>query len=360
MRRSWIGVLCFLVAGLALSGATAAAAPADGSGLVSTSGFGGSIVVEEGETVSSVEGVAGGIVVDGTVEGDVSGLAGDVRIRGTVDGDVSVATGNLYIDGTVTGDVSAGAGSIRLAEGGEIRGSIDAGAGTVRIDGTIGGDATIGAETITLGESASIDGDLTYDGTLAGNTDAVEGSITHDSTLGMGLVGDVQPLASWLFAIYAFVLNLVLGAVLLAVAPRFTAGVAGRARRRPLRTGAVGFGVLIAVPVVLVAVALTVVGIPLSLIGALLFALVVWIGLVLGRFALGVWVLSLVDVERPWLALLLGLAIGAFLSLVPWLGGVIDFVLLLLGLGGLAIGLYTSRRRSGPPAASPRDSTPAS
>lgn len=362
MRRTWYGTVGLILVGLVLVGSPAIVTTTAGSAdaIASANGFGGSIVVSEGETVSSVDGVAGGIIIDGTVDGDVSGVAGDVRIRGTVDGDVDVATGNLYIAGTVTGDVSAGAGSIHLTDSGAIEGSMTAGAGTVRLDGTIGDDASIGAETITLGDGAAIDGDLTYDGTLEGNTGAVAGSTTQDSTLGVGLAGDIQPLASWLFAIYAFVLNLVLGAILLAVVPGFTTGVAARARRRPLQTGAVGLGVLFIVPVALVAIALSVVGIPVSLIGALLFALVLWIALVLGRFALGAWLLSLVGVERPWVALLVGLVVGALLTQLPWLGGVFNFVLLLLGLGGLAIGLYTSRRRSGPPAASAHESAPAS
>lgn len=46
-------------------------------------------------------------------------------------------------------------------------------------------------------------------------------------------------------------------------------------------------GVLVGAPVLLVPLAITVIGLPLSLAGALAFALVAWVGLIYGRFAVG-------------------------------------------------------------------------
>ncbi|WP_459191936.1 bactofilin family protein [Halosimplex sp. J119] len=315
-------------------------------------GAGGTVVVEADETVSEVNAVGGAVIVRGTVTGDVNGFAGEVLITGTVEGDVSVAAGTLRIAGDVGGDVSAGAGSVVVEEGGTVGGNFDAGAGDVRIDGTIEGDARIGADRILLGESAVIAGSLTYDGRLGGNYDAVAGEITRDRMAGPSAFDDFQPFASWLFALYAFVANLLLGALLLALFPAFSDSVAEQAMTDPLRTGLVGLGVLIGVPVLLVVIALTIVGIPLTVAGAVVFALVVWTGLVYGRFALGAWLLSLADsresfggVHRRWVALVFGLALGGGLSLVPILGGLVDLVILLLGLGALSVRLYRRRRQ---------------
>lgn len=328
------------------------------------SGFGGSIVVEEGETVSEVNAVGGTVIVHGTVTGDVNGAAGNVVVTGTVEGDVNVATGNLRISGDVGGDVSAGAGNVHLEESGTVGGNVDVGAGDVRIDGTIDGDARIGAETIHLGENASIAGSLTYDGRLEGNRDAVAGDITRDRTLGPTSVTELQPLASWVAALYAFVANLLLGAALLALFPRFSERVADRVAADPIRTGLVGLGVLVGVPLLLVAVAITIIGIPLALAGILLFLLVAWIGLVYGRFALGTWLLSLVSGDRDasspsdpearsdssnsrWIALVVGLVVGGGLALVPVVGGLLNLLIFLLGLGALTVVLYQQRGRTG-------------
>lgn len=337
-RRGVIAFVTVLVFTSALSGLAAA-----------QSGIGGTIVVEEGETVSEVNGVGGAVVVHGTVTGDVSGAAGNVLITGTVDGDVNVAAGNLRISGDVGGDVSVGAGSVSLEEGATVGGSFDVGAGEVRIDGSIGGDARVGAETIRLGERASIAGSLTYDGRLEGNRDAVAGDITRDRTLGPTTADGFQPVPSWIFSIYAFVANLLLGIVLLALFPRFSADVAERIRTDPARTGLVGFGLLIAIPLLLVALFVTIIGIPLALLGLFAFGFLAWVSIVYGLFALGMWLLTVAGygrTDRPnarWIGLVLGLLLGALLSAVPIVGGLLNFVIFLLGLGALARGLYGRR-----------------
>ncbi|MEF8807625.1 polymer-forming cytoskeletal protein [Natronomonas sp.] len=328
------------------------------------SNLGGNIVVEEGETVSEVNAVGGAVIIRGTVTGDVSGAAGSVLVTGTVEGDVNVATGDLRIAGNVGGDVSAAAGRVYLEEGATVDGNFDVGTGDARIDGTIGGDARIGAETIRLGDTASIGGSLTYDGRLQGNRDAVAGDITRDRTLGPTTVTELRPLASWVTAVYAFVANLLLGGILLALFPRFSEGVADRVRTDSVRTGLVGLGVLVGVPLGLVAITLTIVGIPLAFVGALLFLFVIWIGLVYGRFALGVWLLSVVAPEREgtetdnedrfggvdpkWVALVVGLLAGGLLALLPVVGELINLLLGLLGLGAVALGVYGRRRQRGP------------
>lgn len=310
-------------------------------------GGGQTVVVEEGETVSSVNAFAGSVIVRGTVTGDVSAVAGNVLVEGTVEGDVNTATGNLRIPGTVEGDVSAGAGNVHLEEGGVVGGNFQVGAGTVRIDGRIDGDATIGAETITLGENAAIAGSLTYDGNLEGDRDAVAGDITRDRSIGTGEATDVPPFASWVFAFYAFFLNLVLGAILLAAFPRFSAAVADRVTTDPIPSGLVGLGVLVGVPILLVLLLVTIVGIPLSLAGMVAFALVVWVAVVYGRFAVGTWLLSLANLDNRWLGLVVGLLLGAVLSLIPYVGGLVNAVIFLLGLGALSLVLYDRYRRRG-------------
>ncbi|WP_082146711.1 polymer-forming cytoskeletal protein [Halostagnicola sp. A56] len=309
-------------------------------------GFDGTVTVEEGESVDSVEAFAGNVIVDGTVTGDVSALAGNVYVNGEVEGDVSVASGNLEINGTVGGDVSAAAGNVRLAENGSVGGNFQAGGGTVLVNGTIDGDAMIGADTIELGETASISGDLEYSGDLQGETGVVEGEVTEDSSIGTGPDTGLEPIVTWVFALYTLALNLLLGAALLLLFPRFSSGVADRVANAPVRAGLVGLAVLIVVPIALIALAITVVGIPLSIIGGFVFALFVWIGIVYGRFAVAAWLLSLVGLDNRWLALVVGLVGGALLGRVPIVGGIVNFLIFLLGLGALAMTLYGGRRRT--------------
>lgn len=312
----------------------------------SESTVGGTVVVGEGETIDDLETVAGTVVVEGTVTGDVSAAAGDVRIAdtGEVGGNLEAAAGSVTIDGSVGGDVDAGAGNVEVGEGATVGGEFTAGAGNVVVNGALEGDAAIGAETIALGDAATVAGDLRYNGDLQGNTDAVAGSVTEDSTLGVEVGPTLQPLTTWLVALYTLALNLLLGAALLALFPRFSDGVADRVSTDPLRTGLIGLGVLIGVPALLVAAAITIVGIPFSIVGGFAFAFVVWIGIVYGRFAVAAWLLGYAGLENRWLALVVGLIGGAVLARVPFVGGLLNFLILLLGLGALVWGLYARRR----------------
>jgi len=305
-----------------------------GSAAAQSEGIGGTVVVAEGETVEELRAVAGNVIVEGTVTGDVSALAGNVYVRGQVDGDVAVAAGNVEIDGDVGGDVAAAAGTVTITEG-----------------AAVVGDVTVAAERTTIAAGASVGGDLTYTGELAGETDGVAGDVTRDDSLvstGVEVGPSIDPFVGWLSAAYAFVMNLLLGAILLAVFPRFSDSVADRVANDPLRSGLIGLGVLIGVPLVLVAVAITVVGVPLSLVGAFAFALAIWIGIVYGRFAVAAWLLSAVGVESRWLALVVGLVAGTVLSAIPFVGGPLNFLVFLLGLGAFAAALYGLRGRRSP------------
>ncbi len=143
----------------------------------------------------------------------------------------------------------------------------------------------------------------------------------RDDSLGASDATDFQPFPAWVFTLYAFVLNLVVGAILLAAFPGFSAAVADRAATDSLKSGLVGLGVAVGIPIVLVVLLVTIVGIPLRLAGMAIFMLVVWLALVYGRVAVGVWLLSLADIDNRWLALVLGLVVGAILSFIPIIGG---------------------------------------
>lgn len=311
---------------------------------VGQSGITGNIVVGPDETVSSIDAVAGTILIQGTVTGDVSGVAGTVQIDGTVEGDVNVAAGDITIRGAVHGDISAGAGNIEIHEGAVVGGDFEVGAATVTIDGVIDGNARVGAETIVLGDEAQISGSLTYDGDLQGNTDAVEGDITRDRSLGVDLFGEVQPFVAWFFTVSIFALNLLVGAILLGLFPNVSNRISQRVRTDTVRSGLAGFAVLLFVPILLVAAAITIIGIPITIVGSILFAMVVWIGLIYGRFALGMWLLSLVDIDNHWVGLVVGLLIGTLVWEIPVLGGLVNFLLVILGTGALVYELYLRRR----------------
>lgn len=341
------GVVVALVAVLLLSTVTGVAAAQ------SARGTSGTIVVEEGQTVSSVDALAGSIVVRGTVTGDVSGAAGRIHVveGGRVGGSISGAAGDVRIDGAVGGDVTAGSGNVQVTETATIGGDVVIAAGSVRMDGRIDGDVRVGAETIVLGPNADIGGEFRYDAAEFTQDPAatVTGGVVADPDL-RGNVGTFT-LPDWVTTGYSLLANLLLGAILLAVFPAFSARLAGRTSDEPAKTVGVGLLALVGGPILLALVAITIIGIPLAVLGALAFGLTIWIGVVYGQYAVGAWVLRRIGRDNRWLALAAGLAGFAVLDLIPVVGGFFAFGALLLGLGALALELrdsFRARRRSGP------------
>ncbi|WP_253738913.1 bactofilin family protein [Halohasta salina] len=301
----------------------------------------GVVVVEADETVDRIDTVAGSIVVRGTVTGDISGVAGHVHVTesGQVDGSVEAAAGAIRIDGTVAGDVSTGSGHTEITDTARIGGNLDLGTGYLLVDGQVDGDVRAGAERIALGPNAVVGGEFRYDAPSFSQDPAaiVDGGVVEDSDLG----GDTSDFTvpSWLGIVYGLLANLLLGAILLAVFPSFATGVAARVVDSPARSGGIGLLLLIAVPILLVVVAISLVGIPLSLFGAAGFGAAIWIAVVLGQYAVGAWALDLVGVDNRWLALVVGLVAVALLGAIPIFGGLVDLLVLLVGLGALALGL---------------------
>lgn len=305
---------------------------------------GGTVTVGANETVDGdLTAMAGTVVVRGTVNGDLTAMAGNVVVEGQVNGDLTAFAGNVRINGTVTGDASAAGGNVYLAAGGRVGGELSAGAGNAMIDGEVGEDVRVGADSIAVGPSASVGGDLAYDGDLdLADGASVAGEVRQEDDIGpaVGPIGWGVP--NWVSWAYGFLANLALGAVALAAFSRFSDGVADRAGTDPLRSAGVGLLVLVGVPILLGLLFVSLIGIPLGLLGVLVYALLLWLGFVYGGYAVGAWLLDLADAGGRWLALVVGLLAVSAVGLVPILGGPVQFVVLLLGLGALALG---GRRR---------------
>lgn len=340
-------IVIALVAGLFLSTVTGVVAAQ------SVQGASGTIVVEEGETVSKIDAVAGSIVIRGTVTGDVSGAAGTIHVAesGQVQGSISGAAGDVRIDGTVGGDVNAGSGSLHVSETATIGGDVEVGAGSVLIDGQIGGDARVGAGTIVLGPNAEVGGEFRYDADeFRQDSEAtVAGGVVEDPTIRRGVGAFAVP--NWVTRGYGLLANLLLGAILLLLFPAFSARLAGQVSDEPAKAGGIGLLTLVGVPILLTLVAITIIGIPIAIVGFVAFGLSIWVGVVYGQYAVGAWALRQAGRDDRWLSLVAGLVGFAIVGAIPVVGGFLELGALLLGLGALALELrnsFRTQRGSGP------------
>lgn len=339
-RRSRLAILGVL---LVLFGATVPGIAA------AESRMGGTVLVDTDETVDGLEAIGGDVTVLGTVDGDLSGVAGSVTVVGNVTGSVDVAAGSIRVEGRVGGDLEAGAGSVTIARDGVVAGDVEVGAGSVTVAGTIEGSARIGADVITVRSSAHVLGDFEYDGDLRrGDGARIDGTVTRNPDLGLGgffSSGPFPKVGEVVSSIYFFLVNLAMGALLLLAFPRFSDRLATSSVERPGRTSLVGIAALVGIPIGLVLIGLTIVGIPFSLLGIGVYALLLWIGAVYGRLIVGVWLLSLVGEGGRWLGFIVGMLAMVIVQRLPYVGGILELFVLVLGLGALVLGLRRWFRR---------------
>jgi len=319
-----------------------------------------------------------------TVSGDLIASAGTVRVNGRVDGDLVASGGQVIVAGTVTGDALIGAGSTTVS--GEVGGDLRAGTGQARIEGRVGEDVLLGAGQATITSGSQIGGDLIFgtgrmqlDGTVAGSVLGSTGDYTRDGSVsGTERVNLAQPAGEAqeptvadrvLDTVRRYVSILAIGLLLLWLLPRLVRGAAGTARERPLLSlgvGVLGFiGVIVGLVLlllitVLVAVVLGLLGLG-SLTGITLFAgllvaamVVFLLVLAVGFAAQAVVGLALARLVlrgdgRSFLASLGALALGVLVVIlvaaIPVIGGWLEALMVLLGVGALVLMARRPKRR---------------
>src|SRR5918993_1186831 len=371
-------------------------------------------VVVDGTIRGDLIAFGGSIAVDGTVEGDLIGAAQAVQIGGTVEDDVRIAGQTLLLDegaeveddliaaglslenmpdsavggtlmyagyqallqGTVGEDVNAAANGLEL--GGEVGANVDA-----EVDGEDGGpppflfapqaDLPTVDSGLTLTDSATVGGNLTYES-------GTEAQIDPQAQIEGEVVGEERPAEAeedtYTFAdavfdnLRSFVALLLVGLLLIWIAPNWVRRRAGTVLDRPLAS--LGWGVLGLMAVLALGVAILLATLVLAVILGLLtlgglVALIVGLGLVAEVvLVLIFWIstnylaqivvsflagLLLVEVVRPGrgrgrvLPLVVGLILYVILRAVPVLGPLVGLAVVLLGLGTLLDWIWAKLRR---------------
>lgn len=247
----------------------------------------GRLVVPEGETVQTAVIFNGKVLIDGTVAETLVVFNGRTEITGTVDEDVIVFNGDVVL----------------------------------RSGSRVGGDV-VSRQAPQIEDGATVEG-------------SVDDLETRWNFYDITFVGRF----AWWLA-YS-VSTLVLGLVLLLLAPRLDSASVRALRDRLGAT--IGFGLLVVVllPIIAVLLFVTIVGIPLGLFLLLALALVYSIGYVVGALALGR--LGVKENTSRYLAFLTVWGVLRLIALIPFVGGLAWLVATVLGLGTLWVAGRSSR-----------------
>ncbi len=335
---------------------------------------GNTVTVAAGETVASdLYAFAGTVRIDGTVDGDLIATGGSIDVTGSVTGDVLAAGGNVSIDGTVDGDVRMAGGTLTV--GGSVAEDVVAAGGQL----TLASSGSIGEDLFASTGRLSIDGAVTGDvlastgayaktGTVGGSEDV---RITSAPTTPSGPAAAPTPIDQVIDAIRHFLVVLLVGAILIWLAPRAYEAMKVAVQKRPLP--ALGWGIaaffgfialliLIVIAMILLAIFFGVLGfddlVGLDIVGGVVAMLGVILGFVIvcsyvadaivGAALAGVVMRDrATDRTRELAILAVGAAVVVLVSSLPVLGPWVKLVVALLGLGAVVIALWRSRGSSG-------------
>jgi len=322
--------------------------------------------------------------IAGTIKGDLIAVGDVIVISGAVEGNVVVAARRLEISGTVGGSVFA-VGHTVIVSGKVARNVITAG-DTVNVSNT----GLIGGNTITASREAVIDGKTARDllsaaaildlrGDIGRNVSLAAGQATVSGSSHVGgdlsaRVGKEENLRVAEGAVIAgqknvrvqvaaarssryltvsfyawqvvrilglFVTGLVVFKLMPALMP--SSMVSGSDW---LKAGGVGFMTLVAVPVAAIIIAFTFIGFPIALITFILYLIACY----LAKIVVAEFVGRSVMKNSGAVPLLVGLLLVILAVNLPWIGTLINFLLILLGLGVIALTIYKGVARRYAPA----------
>ena len=302
--------------------------------------------------------VAGGgnVVISGRIGEDIIAGGGNVTIFANVGDDVRAGGGNVVIEGRVGGDAILGGGQITL--GGEgVGGDLTVGGGNVRIDAPvsgkvriasenvyinapIAGDIKIEAKKVTLGGNAVISGNLIYKAKqelVKENGAVVKGKITFEpiqKKVSKAAFAAIFP-ALLLWKFFALLACAMLFGL---VFRRYSGEMVTLSERRPLLEIGRGLVTLAALPIISILLFVTMVGFPLGILGLLGFAASILFSWLVAPIVLGSVVYRYLSKKGPevsWKTILLGVVLFCLLGLVPFIGWLAQFLLMLLALGSI-------------------------
>lgn len=372
-------MFAFLAMGLAIARASSERVVAE---------TGEDVVVEEGEIVEETLIVgARSLRIAGTVDGDVVASAEHIVVSGTIRGNLTVAarTVEVDVDGIVEGtlhcacqdfsmrgrverNLYAAGESLAVTGTGEVvRDAVLLGAST-RMDGVIGRDLRTYAQSVAIGgrigrniEGATGQLLATADADVGGDIDmtvADRESVDIDAraTIAGATTIEEDPDMNrspylragwWVMQVLQLLSAFVVGLLLVRLWPQLFV-VSRPSSTTVLVSMGIGLLVLMIVPLLSVVVMFTVIGLPLGLISLVTYAIALYLAGIVVAVRLGTAILGERRRGRTTLALGVGLLILAVATELPWIGGLIGFVTVLLGLGIIYRAVKESRVATAP------------
>ena len=332
-------------------------------------------VLVKGEIKGDLIAVGRRVDIEGSVSGNLISFAQTVTVRGKVGGFVTSAASKLELSGAAVGGDFWGAGeSVTLESDSSVGGNASVAGQSAIIEGSVGKDLNSFAEILEV--SGALGADLEAFGnrvrlldgaTIAGDARLrvkdQERLLQEDSAV---INGELQLLELpeefdegsrysqgeyYLWQLARLVSAVLVGVVLLWLAPSLRSetvksGIEG------VKTAGFGLLGLIGIPLVAVLVAVTLIGIPFSVMAVMAWVVVLYLAkIVVGIFVGRMLLANTQYADNNWLVVLAGMTVIILAINIPVLGEILNFILLIVGIGMILERLLRAYRAQSMPAA---------
>jgi hypothetical protein len=366
MKAMWI---LFAMATIALAcffwwGALRSTTPTTGGDITVASGgdADGDLVIA-GRNVSVVKEIKGDLAAAGAnvrmagpVQGYVMAAGSNVNINGAVGNDLWAAGANVNVNAPVTDNVrlagnsvilqpqaSVGRDAYLMGNSVEVLGRVErnllVNATETMLASEVGGSVRAHTGVLKVLPGAVIRGDLVVRAPTPPEISPqaqILGRIQFDQERS----GGGWTLIGWLWQLlFIFLMLLILGAATIALSARWPRRIAERMMQQPGHALLAGLAGMILIPLICVLLAITIIGIPLAVVLFALYCVALLLSGVFVSYLIGGWVLGRLKqtATSPYTRLAAGALVVAFFVSLPWVGWIMQSLVLIIGFGALIL-----------------------
>ena len=290
------------------------------------------------------------ILIEATIQDDLRAAGRSINLSGVIDGHMVAAGQTVTISqDAVVGDWAWLAGET-VDMTGTINGELRSAARSITIDGVIQGDVDLMGDSLRLGPRAVINGNVVW--RSPNEIDISNGAIIRGNINEGDMPDDWRDhedsnIGQTIFTIVSIAIGSIVIYLLL---PGFSRKNAELLGAKPWSCVGSGLAVLVLVPVIILLLFITIIGYLPALALLMTYLTVLVIGLLSGIIAMGNFGLRIASKQEgatktTWVLAILVAAIAAGLAWsIPFIGGLIFFLIWIAGIGITSLGVVNQFR----------------
>ena len=323
----------------------------------------GGIVDVDANIVGDITVTGGELFIGKNVQGDVMALGGTINIRGEIQDDVRILGGDINVDAKIKDDLIAAGGKVRISSATSIGGEtwlaggdvfmagiankgLSVKAGNIRLSGTIHGDVNLEAGAIEILKDTLIKGNLNY---KSPNEASIHSSVKITGKTNYEYVEWDDHHGT---SVVLFSLTMIIAAIVMfKLFPGYTLSSVKIIYADPWKSLGVGFTVLVITPITAVLLIGIILGVWVGLGILALYFVSLLLAFLIGCFFLGDWGArkinkDITSIARRLVFVSIFIVLIGIFQLIPVIGGLIVFALLLPGLGAGMLQLHSAYHQS--------------